>query len=46
MRHEGAGDYFTSGDLAYQLKEIIRATDDLLKRSQRTKTQPTPAIRD
>lgn len=37
MRHEGAGDYFTSGDLAYQLQEIIRATAALLKKSQRTK---------
>ena len=37
MRHEGAGDYFTSGDLAYQLQEIIRATAALLKKTQRTK---------
>ncbi len=42
MRHEGAGDYFTSGDLAYQLQEIIRATAALLKKSQRTKAEATP----
>jgi hypothetical protein len=35
MRQEGTGDYFNSGDLAYQLQEIIRATDALLKKSQR-----------
>ena len=35
MRKEDAGDYFTSGDLAYQLQEILRATDALLKKSRR-----------
>jgi hypothetical protein len=35
MRQESAGDYFTSGDLAYQLQEILRATDALLKKSRR-----------
>jgi hypothetical protein len=35
MRQEDAGDYFTSGDLAYQLQEILRATDTLLKKSRR-----------
>jgi hypothetical protein len=35
MRQEDAGDYFNSGDLAYQLREIIRATTALLKKSQR-----------
>jgi hypothetical protein len=35
MRQENAGDYFTSGDLAYQLREILRATEALLKKSQR-----------
>lgn len=35
MRQENAGDYFTSGDLAYQLQEILRATATLLKKSQR-----------
>jgi hypothetical protein len=37
-RCELAGDYFKSGDLAYQLQEIIRATGELLKKSQRTRT--------
>jgi len=35
MRQEDAGDYFTSGDLAYQLQEILRATATLLKKSRR-----------
>ena len=35
MRQEDAGDYFTSGDLAYQLQEILRATEALLKKSRR-----------
>jgi hypothetical protein len=34
-RQEDAGDYFTSGDLAYQVHEIIRTTANLLKRSRR-----------
>ena len=29
------GDYFTSGDLAYQLHEILRATRELLRKSLR-----------
>ena len=37
-RCELAGDYFNSGDLAYQLQEIIRVTGELLKKSQRTKS--------
>ena len=37
MRWEAKGDYFASGDLAYQIQEIIRATEELLKRSQRLK---------
>lgn len=37
MRQEDAGDYFSSGDLAYQLQEIIRATAALLKKIQRNK---------
>ena len=37
MRQEDAGDYFNSGDLAYQLHEIIRATAELLKKIQRNK---------
>ena len=32
---EANGDYFTSGDLAYQIQEIIRGTARLLKQSQR-----------
>ena len=42
MRQEEAGDYFNSGDLAYQLHEIIRSTNELLKKSQRQR----PALRD
>ena len=37
-RCELAGDYFKSGDLAYQVQEIIRLTGELLKKSQRTRT--------
>jgi hypothetical protein len=37
IRSEANGDYFKSGDLAYQIQEIIRATAELLKRSQRAK---------
>ena len=32
---EANGDYFKSGDLAYQIQEIIRGTAKLLKQSQR-----------
>lgn len=39
MRHENAGDYSTSGELAYQLQEILRATATLLKKSRRTHSQ-------
>ena len=35
--HEAKGDYFKSGDLAYQIQEIIRATAELLKKSRRAK---------
>ena len=35
IRSEAAGDYFNSGDLAYQLQEIIHATAELFKKSQR-----------
>ncbi len=38
IRSEAAGDYFNSGELAYQLQEIIRATSELFKKSQRVKT--------
>jgi homoserine trans-succinylase len=37
IRLEGSGDYFKSEDLAYQIQEIIRATDELFKKSQRAK---------
>ena len=37
IRWEARGDYFNSGDLAYQLQEIIRATAELFKKSQRIK---------
>ena len=39
IRWEASGDYFNSGDLAYQIQEIIRATDDLFKKSQRINTR-------
>ena len=42
MRQEDAGDYFTSGDLAYQLQEILGATAALLKRARRINSQTTP----
>ena len=37
IRSEASGDYFTSGDLAYQIQEIIQTTADLHKKSQRLK---------
>ena len=37
LRWEAKGDYFASGDLAYQIQEIIRATEELLKKSGRLK---------
>jgi hypothetical protein len=37
VRWEANGDYFNSGDLAYQMQEIIRATADLFKKIQRIK---------
>jgi len=37
IRLEVNGDYFRSGDLAYQIQEIIRATADLAKKSMRAK---------
>ena len=36
IRSEGNGDYFKSGDLAYQIQEIIRTTAALSRKSQRT----------
>jgi len=40
-RREMDGDYFKSGDLAYQLHEIIRTTTELLKKVQPNKTMPS-----
>src|SRR5258708_3017414 len=37
IRWEANGDYFKSGDLAYQTQEITRATAELFKKSQRLK---------
>jgi hypothetical protein len=37
IRCEVGGDYFKSGDLAFQIQEIIRATADLFRKSQRSK---------
>ena len=37
FRSEASGDYFTSGDLAYQIQQIIQETSDLFKKSQRHK---------
>ena len=37
IRSEETGDYFNSGDLAYQIQEIIRATGELFQKSQRIK---------
>ena len=34
---EAKGDYFKSGDLAYQTQQIIRTTAELIKRCQRGK---------
>ena len=37
IRSEANGDYFNSGDLAYQIQEIIRTTAELFRKSQRAK---------
>ena len=37
IRSEAQGDYFYSGDLAYQIHEIIHATTKLFDKSQRPK---------
>jgi len=37
IKLEADGDYFKSGDLAYQIHEIIRTTAELLKRCQQSK---------
>jgi hypothetical protein len=39
IRSEANGDYFKSGELAYQIQEIIRGTAELLKKSQRANSQ-------
>jgi hypothetical protein len=36
IRLEATGDYFKSGDLGYQLQEIIRTTAALSRKSQRS----------
>ncbi len=41
---EAAGDYFNSGDLAYELREIIQATAELFRRSQRSNVPGTSAV--
>jgi hypothetical protein len=35
VRSEASGDYFNSGDLAYQMQEITRATAELFQRGRR-----------
>jgi hypothetical protein len=35
VEYENAGDYFNSGDLAYQLQEILRSIQDLCRKTQR-----------
>ena len=35
IRLEAKGDYFSSGDLAYQIHEIMQASAELFKKSQR-----------
>jgi hypothetical protein len=37
IRCEAGGDFFRSGDLAYQIQEIIRATAELSRKGQRAK---------
>jgi hypothetical protein len=37
IRSEASGDYFNSGDLAYQMQEVIRATGELFQKIQRIK---------
>jgi hypothetical protein len=39
IRSEANGDYFKSGDLAYQIQEIIRATAELYRKSERAKRE-------
>ena len=37
IRSEAKGDYFKSGDLAYQIRQIIQATAELFNKSRRAK---------
>jgi hypothetical protein len=37
IRSEANGDYFKSGDLAYQIRQIIQATAELFNKSRRAK---------
>jgi len=37
VRSEASGDYFKSGDLAYQVQEVIRTTADSASKSARDK---------
>jgi hypothetical protein len=37
IRSEANGDYFKSGDLAYQIRQIIQATAELFNKSRRVK---------
>ena len=43
VRSEAKGDYFHSGELAYQMQEIIRATNALFERGRRIRRSTTPA---
>ncbi len=40
VQWETQGDYFNSGDLAYQLHEIIRTTAELFKKTRRLQRSP------
>lgn len=40
IRAEANGDYFHSGDMAYQMHEIIRATAQLFQSGQRFRRRP------
>ena len=35
MKFEGGGDHFNSGDLAYQLHEVMRLTQELMQKALR-----------
>ena len=43
IRSEAKGDYFHSGELAYQMQEIIRATNALFERGRRIRRASSPA---